>query len=200
MKLSILSALAALSFLTACQPGGATGGVSQAEFEKVKQDVDALKLQVFGDPKAKCPNDKIVDLATYGENDAPAVQDNLAEWHIENGKRSDVVTTESGLQYKIVQSGPKDGPVPEAGQIVEVNYHGFFPDGKVFDSSYQRGQPIEFPSNGVISGWVEALAGMKPCDAWTIYVPSDLAYGPDGRGSIPPNSTLIFNVQLLGVN
>jgi len=159
MKLSILSALAALSFLTACQPGGATGGVSQAEFEKVKQDVDALKLQVFGDPKAKCPNDKIVDLATYGEND-----------------------------------------VPEAGQIVEVNYHGFFPDGKVFDSSYQRGQPIEFPSNGVISGWVEALAGMKPCDAWTIYVPSDLAYGPDGRGSIPPNSTLIFNVQLLGVN
>ena len=159
-----------------------------------------MKIAVYGDPRATCPSDKIIDLAAYGENDAPKAQDDLKAWHAENGKRANVTTTSSGLQYKIVQSGPKGGPSPEAGQFVSVHYHGFFPNGEVFDSSYERNEPIEFPSNGVISGWVEALGNMKPCDAWTLYVPGALAYGERGRGAIPADATLIFNVQLLAVN
>jgi len=108
------------------------------------------------------------------------------------------MTTTSGLQYMVVQKGQGDAK-PELTNIVKVNYHGTFRDGEKFDSSYDRGEPIEFPANGVIKGWVEALGDMKTCEARTLYIPGDLAYGPNGRGSIPPNATLVFHVQLLGI-
>ncbi len=197
-KLLLITAAAGLA-LVGCQ-APQSGGVSAKEFKALQQDVDDLKIAVYGDPRAICPSEKILDLAAYGENEAPKAQEDLKAWHAENGKRAGVKTTDSGLQYRVVQSGPKDGPSPEAGQFVKVHYHGFFPDGEVFDSSYERNESIEFPSNGVISGWVEALGEMKPCDAWTLYVPGNLAYGDSGRGAIPANATLIFNVQLLEVN
>lgn len=210
-KALTLTAVIATALLTGCQPG-----VSQAEFDSVKADVDALNIKVFGDPRAKCAAENILDNTAYPDDAAsimeaveaarvPAAEGeeetlpSPAEWHKVNGEREGVVTTASGLQYKVIKSGPENGISPEGSQTVKVNYHGFFPNGDMFDSSYERGQPIEFRKNGVIPGWVEALGLMKPCDAWQLYIPGDLAYGPNGRGSIPPNATLLFNVQLLEV-
>jgi len=145
-----------------------------------------------------CPAEKMLALGDYID-DAPAAMDDYAAYHEANGKRKDVMTTTSRLQYKVAQDGLKDGASPVGGQVVTVHYHGYFPDGSVFDSSYDRGQTIDFPANRVISGWVESLQDMKVCEARTLYIPGDLAYGPQGRPGIPPNATLLFNVQLLAV-
>ena len=115
----------------------------------------------------------------------------------ENGKRANVTTTSSGLQYEVLASGTGDQPGP-ADQVT-THYHGTFIDGGVFDSSVQRGEPIEFPVNGVIQGWQEALQLMRVGDKWKLYVPSDLAYGSSGTPGIGPDETLIFEVELLGV-
>jgi FKBP-type peptidyl-prolyl cis-trans isomerase len=145
-----------------------------------------------------CPAEKILALGDYID-DAPTFTDDYAVYHEANGKRDDVMTTASGLQYKIAQDGLKNGASPVGGQVVTVHYHGYFPDGSVFDSSYERNDTIDFPANRVISGWVESLQDMKVCEARTLYIPGDLAYGPQGRPGIPPNATLLFNVQLLAV-
>jgi len=110
-----------------------------------------------------------------------------------------VVTSESGLQYKVVQAGIDNGAAAAPGQGIAANYHGFFINGDVFDSSYNRGQPLEGPSNGFIKGWNEALGEMKVCEARTLYINSDLAYGDNGRSSIPGGATLLFHMQLLAV-
>ncbi|MCH2175572.1 MAG: FKBP-type peptidyl-prolyl cis-trans isomerase [Lentisphaeria bacterium] len=117
----------------------------------------------------------------------------------ENGKKDDVTTTASGLQYKVVKSG--SGKTPSATDQVTTNYEGRLISGEVFDSSYKRGTPATFPVNGVIQGWVEALQLMKEGDEWELYIPGDLAYGQ--RGSAPaigPNATLIFKIELISVN
>lgn len=118
----------------------------------------------------------------------------------ENAKRKGVVSLPSGLQYEVLKSG--DGPMPKSTDKVTVHYHGTLIDGKVFDSSVQRGQPATFPVTGVIQGWVEALQLMKVGDKWKLFIPSELAYGSRGAGggSIGPNATLIFEVELLGIN
>ena len=116
----------------------------------------------------------------------------------ENAKKAGVKTTASGLQYKITREGT--GKQPTASSVVKVNYKGQLTDGKVFDSSYDRGQPIEFPLNQVIPGWTEGLQLMKEGGQATFYIPAQLAYGEQGvPGSIPPNSTLIFDVELISV-
>ncbi len=117
-----------------------------------------------------------------------------------NAKVEGVVTSASGLQYKVIQAGVENGASAAPGQTIAANYHGFFIDGEVFDSSYTRGQPLVGPSNGFIKGWNEALGEMKVCEARTLYIPFDLAYGPRGRGSIPGGATLLFHMQLLGVD
>jgi FKBP-type peptidyl-prolyl cis-trans isomerase FklB len=114
-----------------------------------------------------------------------------------NAKKAGVKSTKSGLQYKVIKEG--SGASPKATDQVRTHYHGTFIDGNVFDSSVERGEPAVFPVNGVISGWTEALQLMKVGSKWQLYVPSDLAYGVRGRGEIPPNSTLIFDVELLGI-
>ena len=116
----------------------------------------------------------------------------------QNAKKEGVVTTASGLQYKVIQSGTGESPKLTDG--VKVHYHGTLIDGTVFDSSVQRGQPISFPVNGVIPGWVEALQLMKVGDKWQLFIPARLAYGNQSPGAgIPPNSVLIFEVELLGI-
>ena len=115
----------------------------------------------------------------------------------ENAAREGVVTTASGLQYEVLASG--DGATPGPADTVTTHYHGTFVDGRIFDSSVQRGTPASFPVNGVIKGWTEALQMMKVGDKWKIVCPPDLAYGERGRPGIPPSSTLIFEVELLGV-
>lgn len=115
----------------------------------------------------------------------------------ENKKKSDVKTTATGLQYKIVKEGSGESPKDES--IVKVHYKGTLLDGSEFDSSYKRNKPAEFPVNGVIKGWTEALKMMKPGAKWELAIPADLAYGPMGRPGIPPNSVLLFDVELLEV-
>lgn len=116
----------------------------------------------------------------------------------ENGKRVEVKTTPSGLQYEVLVEG--DGPVPTANDRVEVHYTGKLIDGTVFDSSVDRGVPATFGVTQVIPGWVEALQLMKAGSKWRLFIPSQLAYGPQGAGGvIGPNSTLIFDVELLKV-
>ena len=116
----------------------------------------------------------------------------------ENGKRAEVKTTPSGLQYEVLAEG--DGPQPTAQDQVEVHYTGKLIDGTVFDSSVDRGMPATFGVTQVIPGWVEALQLMKAGSKWRLFIPSQLAYGPQGAGNvIGPNSTLIFDVELLKV-
>ncbi|WVD61476.1 FKBP-type peptidyl-prolyl cis-trans isomerase [Orbus mooreae] len=116
----------------------------------------------------------------------------------QNLSNENVKSTESGLQYSIFKQG--DGKIPTENDRVRVHYTGCLIDGTVFDSSEERGQPAEFPVNGVIKGWVEALQLMPVGSKWRLYIPHELAYGPQGAGaSIPPYSALIFDVELLAI-
>ncbi len=116
----------------------------------------------------------------------------------ENSKREEVTVTDSGLQYEILTEG--NGDKPSAQSTVRVHYHGTLPDGTVFDSSYERGQPAEFPVNGVIAGWTEALQLMPVGSKWRLAIPYNLAYGEQGsQGAIPPYATLVFDVELLDI-
>jgi peptidylprolyl isomerase/FKBP-type peptidyl-prolyl cis-trans isomerase FklB len=118
-----------------------------------------------------------------------------------NAKAPGVVVLPSGLQYKVVASGPADGPRPRPQDEVKVHYEGKLLSGKVFDSSFERGAPVAFPLEGLIPGWIEALQLMRPGDEWILYVPPALGYGDHdmGDGTIPANSTLIFRIQLIAV-
>ncbi|WXL25115.1 FKBP-type peptidyl-prolyl cis-trans isomerase [Ectopseudomonas mendocina] len=115
----------------------------------------------------------------------------------ENAKRDGVTVLASGLQYEVLTTG--EGAKPSREDSVRTHYHGTLIDGTVFDSSYNRGQPAEFPVAGVIAGWTEALQLMNAGSKWRLYVPSELAYGAQGVGSIPPHSVLVFDVELLDV-
>lgn len=117
----------------------------------------------------------------------------------ENGKREGVTTLPSGLQYEVLQEG--SGEHPTTASRVTVHYEGKLSDGKVFDSSYKRGQPATFGVTQVISGWTEALQLMNVGAKWRLFIPSELGYGARGAGgSIPPNAALVFDVELLGVS
>lgn len=134
------------------------------------------------------------EAAKMGEINAKAGEEFLAE----NGKRAEVKTTLTGLQYEVIKEG--DGPQPNADDQVVVHYTGKLIDGTVFDSSEDRGMPATFGVTQVIPGWVEALQLMKAGSTWRLFIPSALAYGPQGAGNvIGPNSTLIFDVTLLEV-
>jgi FKBP-type peptidyl-prolyl cis-trans isomerase FklB len=129
-----------------------------------------------------------------GSENKKAGEDFLAQ----NKDKEGVKTLPSGLQYQVLQEG--SGNSPAASDTVTTHYHGTLIDGTVFDSSYERGQPATFPVNGVIAGWTEALQMMKEGSKWRLFIPSNLAYGTQGAGdAIGPNSTLIFDVELLSV-
>jgi len=120
-------------------------------------------------------------------------------WLMENGKKTGVQTTASGLQYEVLQMGT--GAKPTATDMVKVHYKGTLIDGFEFDSSYKRGQPAEFGVGNVIPGWTEALTMMPAGSRWKLYIPSNLAYGNSRGpgGELPPNSVLLFEVELLEV-
>jgi len=130
----------------------------------------------------------------------PSAADNLAHAHAfmaANAGKPGVVNLPTGLQYRIIRSGPAAGVSPKGADRVAVIYEGKLTDGEVFDSS--RGRPTGFALDGVIPAFTEALELMKPGDIWMIYAPPELAYGPDDSGPIPANSALIFKVELLAV-
>ncbi|MGE5196026.1 MAG: FKBP-type peptidyl-prolyl cis-trans isomerase [Anaerolineae bacterium] len=161
------------------------------------------------DPKLK--NEEIQTIMTAIKRQVETQQKQLIA-HIaeENKKRGDTFLAEnknkegvlvlpSGLQYKILHEGT--GPSPKSIDLVTVHYKGYFINGQTFDSSYERGKPHVFPVNRVIPGWSEALQKMKVGDKWQLFIPSYLAYGEMGFGpEIGPNVTLIFEMELLGVN
>lgn len=118
----------------------------------------------------------------------------------ENGQREGVTTTESGLQYEVLETGD-GGAKPGPTDRVTVNYRGTLIDGEEFDSSYSRGEPASFRVNGVIRGWTEALQLMSVGDKYKLFIPGDLAYGPRGSGAkIGPNAVLVFEVELLEID
>lgn len=116
----------------------------------------------------------------------------------ENAQKDGVIATESGLQYRVIQEGT--GPMPLATDMVRAHYKGSLLDGTVFDSSYEDGEPVEFSLSDVIDGWAEGLQLISVGGKYELFIPSDLAYGADGAGSIiPPYSTLIFEVELIAI-
>ncbi len=116
-----------------------------------------------------------------------------------NGKADGVQTLPSGLQYKVVQSGPSGAATPDRNDLVRVDYEGALTDGTVFDSSFSRGQPYVTTAEQVVPGWTEALQRMKVGDEWMLYVPPALGYSEQDQGEIPPNSVLVFRIKLLDV-
>ncbi len=175
MKLSALAGIGTLLLLAACNP--APKEETQAPEQAAK---DLPEISGDMDPARK---NQILGNAFLDENKAT----------------TGIKITDSGLQYKVLESGPKEGKHPFPGQFVCVNYQGTSIDGKEFDSSYSRGVPAVFPSNRLIKGWVEALGMMRPGDEWMLYIKPELAYGANGTmgGPIGPNETLVFKINLI---
>lgn len=137
-------------------------------------------------------------LTSTSEAAMQTTTDKGAEFLTQNKAQPGVITLPDGLQYKVIQEGT--GPKPTDNDIVTVHYSGTLIDGTEFDSSYRHGEPASFPVNGVIPGWTEALKMMKTGSTWMLYIPSSLAYGERGASPvIGPNETLIFKVELLGI-
>jgi len=137
------------------------------------------------------------------DQEAAALQENLAaseQFLGTNAMKDGVTVLESGLQYEILESGPSDGVSPTTSDSVLAHYHGTLPDGSVFDSSVDRGEPATFGVSQVISGWTEALQIMRVGDKWRLYIPPAMAYGEASpTPAIPPNSALVFEVELLEI-
>ena len=137
------------------------------------------------------------------EEEAAALAGNLAEseaYLAENAQNPGITVLASGLQYEILESGPDGGESPTSSNSVLAHYHGTLPDGTVFDSSVDRGEPATFGVSQVIAGWTEALQLMKVGDKWRLFIPPDMAYGEASpTPAIPPNSALVFEVELLEV-
>jgi FKBP-type peptidyl-prolyl cis-trans isomerase FklB len=164
----------------------ALAGKTQLTDAEQKQVLNELRTQLMGKAESKQKE--------TGDKNQKEGEKFLAE----NKKKEGVKTTASGLQYKVLKSGT--GKTPKATDTVKVHYHGTLIDGTVFDSSVERGEPTTFPVNQVIPGWTEVLQLMKEGDKWQVYIPSQLAYGAQSPSpKIGPNSTLIFDVELLAV-
>lgn len=171
-------------------PQAIAAGVADAMAQRAKQlsDEEMMESFVFMQERS------IERANALNDESARAGREFLAA----NAKRDGVITTETGLQYEVVQQGK--GKKPRVIDVVEVHYHGTLIDGSVFDSSVERGLPTEFPVNAVIPGWVEGLQLMGIGDKFKFYIPSELAYGAKSPSpAIPANSVLIFEVELLDI-
>lgn len=183
-------------------------GLSIANFYKaqgVNNINSQLVLKALSDAKNNKPllneqqvNNCIVSFMQAARSEKAAGNKKAGEDFLaENKKKPGVVTLPSGLQYLVLQEGT--GPKPTLSDNVKCHYTGSFIDGKVFESSYNNNQPATFPVGQVIRGWTEALQMMPVGSKWRLFIPSDLAYGDIDRGTIPPGSTLIFDVELLEI-
>lgn len=166
-------------------------GLAEAEAGTAQEPDQAAQKQLFETYDAQLQSKRNAGAA--GQLD-----DNKA-FLAENGKKKGITTTASGLQYEVLSKGPDGGKSPKSSSQVRVHYTGTKRDGKVFDSSVQRGEPAEFPLDGVIKGWTEGLQLMKEGDKFRFTIPSELAYGERGPGPIGANAVLIFDVELIKV-
>ena len=182
--------------MAGCAPDGAETDAGRAEQAETAPSSETAAPDVSGSSGAAGTAGVEGGETGQGEEPKPPAEAGRA-FLAENAAREGVVTTASGLQYEVLVSG--DGATPGPTDTVTTHYHGTFVDGRIFDSSVQRGVPASFPVNGVIKGWTQALQMMQVGDKWKIVCPPDLAYGEPGRGGIPPNSTLVFEVELLDV-
>jgi len=185
--------------------------------QSIKQDVEDLDIDaftqairdVFDEGELAMDEEQMAEALMTFQQQAMAAREteneqqaaaNRAEGQAyleENAEQEDVTVTDSGLQYRELASG--DGATPDADDTVEVHYEGTLIDGTVFDSSYERGEPVSFQVGQVIEGWQEALQLMSVGDTWEVVIPADLAYGAQGQGPIGPYETLIFKVELLDI-
>lgn len=183
-------------------------GLSIASFYKaqgIKDINNTLVVKALSDAKADKPlmneaqvNNCIVNYMQTAAKAKAGPNKKAGEvWLAENKKKPGVITTASGLQYKIEKEG--NGPKPKVSDQVKVHYHGTLTDGTVFDSSVERGQPITLGLSNVIPGWTEALQLMPVGSKWKLFIPSELAYGDNPAGKIPEGSTLIFDVELIEI-
>lgn len=143
------------------------------------------------------PETPTPDTTAIETTEVPTMGDAQQAFLDANAAKPDVIVTESGLQYRVITPGT--GKTPGPTDTVLTHYHGTLIDGSVFDSSVERGSPISFAVNRVIKGWTEALQLMQEGAKWELVIPSELAYGSRGQGSIKPNATLIFEVELIEV-
>ncbi len=165
---------------------GFTDGIKNADLAVSADDINAAFRAMQEREEAK-KAEKAKELGADGQ-----------KYLEENAKRDEVTVLESGLQYEIITEG--SGEQPTNASTVRTHYHGTLIDGTVFDSSYDRGQPAEFPVSGVIAGWTEALQLMPVGSKWRLHVPYNLAYGENGAGgAIGPFATLVFDVELLDI-
>ncbi|MFO7648222.1 FKBP-type peptidyl-prolyl cis-trans isomerase [Halomonas sp. 3H] len=185
--------------------------------QSIQQDVNDLDVDaftqairdVFAGDELAMSDEEMADALMRFQQEAMAARQAEAEQQAEanrsegeaflaaNAEEEGVEVTESGLQYRVLEAG--DGDTPGAEDSVEVHYEGTLIDGTVFDSSYERGEPVSFRVDQVIDGWQEALQLMSVGDTWEVVIPAELAYGAQGQGPIGPYETLIFRVELLDV-
>lgn len=172
-------------------------GLSGAEGALTDEEMRAALVPLQEEMKAK----RAEEMKKKAEANKEVADKNKAEgtaFLTENAKKDGIVTLPSGLQYKIAKEGA--GKTPQKSDTVEVHYRGTLINGTEFDSSHKRGKPVTFGVDKVIKGWTEALQLMKEGSQWTLYIPSDLAYGDRGAGNmIGPNQALVFDVELLSV-
>lgn len=178
--------------------------LGQALKQQGVRSIDAAMLAAAVDDLMRgrsprlAPDEMRAAVVEYKEARAQANAEAGRTYLAENGRRSGVVTLPSGLQYEVLQQG--NGAQPTETDAVRVHYHGTRIDGVVFDSSTARGEPAEFPLNGVIPGFREAITRMRVGGQWRVVVPGELAYGQRGAGAdIGPNETLIFEISLLDI-
>jgi FKBP-type peptidyl-prolyl cis-trans isomerase FkpA len=186
------TAALALTSLTACGEGTKPEAAREPAASAEKPAADTKAAAPAADPKAAAP-------AAEAPKAAPAADSPQAAPAADSKETGKVTTTASGLKYEILKDA--EGPKPAATDQVTVHYRGTLTDGTEFDSSYGRGQPATFPLNRVIKGWTEGVQLMSPGSKYKFTIPPELGYGAAGAGGrIPPNATLIFEVELIKIN
>ncbi|MBS3803877.1 MAG: FKBP-type peptidyl-prolyl cis-trans isomerase [Oleiphilaceae bacterium] len=173
-------------FLDGIRHGSAGGDEARMEPEEIQAALQAYQQRQQAEQTAQA--------SEQGQKNKTEGEAFLAE----NAERDDVMTTDSGLQYEVVEEG--DGAKPDAQDQVKVHYTGELLNGEVFDSSRERGEPVTFGLSQVIPGWTEGLQLMNEGSRYKLYIPSKLAYGPGGNRGIGPNETLVFDVELIKIN